>query len=189
KMDIPVAFPPGGARLATSPSTTASKLTAKMMGISPVARLAALVVVVSPVTMTSRLSRTRSAASSGRRPAWPSGQRYSKTMSFPSTYPRSRSPSRNAGKPSEASGDAKWNTPILYTLARCCASVVGGAPSMFPTTMMMTARRSITQLLCRHPSRLLRHGGGYHNLEAEDEPDHPHGHLGKDGCRGVYPNA
>ena len=46
--------------------------------------------------MTSTLSRTSSAASTGRRSYWPSANRNSIAMFLPSTYPRSRNPARNA---------------------------------------------------------------------------------------------
>ena len=49
-----------------------------------------------PVTMTSTLRRTSSAASAGRRSSFPSADRHSMTMFFPSTYPSSRRPCRNA---------------------------------------------------------------------------------------------
>ena len=48
------------------------------------------------VTMTSTLRRTSSAASSGRPSSFPSAYRHSMTMFFPSKYPSSRRPCRNA---------------------------------------------------------------------------------------------
>ena len=57
-----------------------------------------------PVTMTSTLRRTSSAASAGRRSSFPSAYRYSMTMFFPSTYPSSRRPWRNASTRAEVSG-------------------------------------------------------------------------------------
>src|SRR5207245_3230822 len=66
--DVPVIFPPGRARLATNPNSTASLTPAMTMGIVVVAFLTARTVGFPPeVTMTSTLSRTISVASSGRR--------------------------------------------------------------------------------------------------------------------------
>jgi hypothetical protein len=59
--DIPIEQP---TRLATSPLPTGSPLTANTIGMTDVARLAAIVGGVAPVTMTLTLSRTNSAANS-----------------------------------------------------------------------------------------------------------------------------
>jgi hypothetical protein len=80
----PVTFPPGRARLATSPSATGSAKTVKTTGIVAVACLAARVPGPA-VTSTSTGSRTSSAASAGSRSYCPSAKRYSKTMCFPSS--------------------------------------------------------------------------------------------------------
>ena len=89
-------LPPGRARLATNPEPTGSLSNAMTMGIVTVASLAGRVDAGPAVTMTSTLRRTSSAASSGRRSSFPSAYRHSMTMFFPSTYPSSRSPCRNA---------------------------------------------------------------------------------------------
>ena len=96
RVDNPVMFPPGRARLATNPLPTGSLSNAMTMGIVEVASLAARVAVGPPVTMMSTLRRTSSAASAGRRSSFPSAYRHSMTMFFPSTYPSSRRPCRNA---------------------------------------------------------------------------------------------
>src|ERR1700730_13828922 len=62
---IPVTFPPGRGRLATSPVPTGSPVSAMTIGISRVACFAARAVGVNQVTMTSTLRRTSSAANSG----------------------------------------------------------------------------------------------------------------------------
>ena len=67
RVDNPVMFPPGRARLATNPLPTGSLSCAMTMGIVAVASLAARVAVGPAVTMTSTLRRTSSAASAGRR--------------------------------------------------------------------------------------------------------------------------
>jgi hypothetical protein len=66
------------------------------MGIVPVAALAGRVADGPAVTMTSTLRRTSSGASEGRRSSCPSADRHSMRMAFPSTYPISRRPCRNA---------------------------------------------------------------------------------------------
>ena len=83
--DNPVTFPPGLARLATSPVATGSPVPVMTMGIVPVSCLAAPTATVLDVTMMSTLRRTRSAARSRRRSSRPSAYRYSMTMFFPST--------------------------------------------------------------------------------------------------------
>ena len=96
RVDSPVMFPRGWARLATIPSATGSGSFAMTIGIVEVACLATRVAGPPPVTMTSTLRRTSSAASTGRRSYFPSACRYSMTMFFSSTYPSSRRPRRNA---------------------------------------------------------------------------------------------
>ena len=71
--DRPVMLPPGRARLATSPSPTASMLAAMTIGIVDVASFAAFVAGNNAVTMTSGLRRTNSAASAGSRSGLPLG--------------------------------------------------------------------------------------------------------------------
>src|SRR5262245_48246626 len=73
--ETPVTFPPGRARLATSPVPTGSPTGAMTIGISCVAFFAAIADGVSEATMMSTLARTRSVASSGSRFASPSAER------------------------------------------------------------------------------------------------------------------
>ena len=94
-------FPPGRARLATKPLPTGSGSCAMTMGIVTVASLAARVTGGLAETMMSTLRRTSSAASAGRRSSFPSAYRHSMTMIFPSTYPSSRRPWRNASMRAE----------------------------------------------------------------------------------------
>ena len=84
RVDIPVTLPPGLARLSTSPFPTGSPTAAKTMGMIRVACLAALVLDVLPVTMTSTLSVASSLASSSSRSGWPSANRYSIWIFCPS---------------------------------------------------------------------------------------------------------
>src|SRR4030095_12316324 len=125
RVDNPVMFPPGRARLATKPLPTASPPTIMTMGIVAVASLPAGVSHVPPATLPSPLRRTSSAASAGRRSNFPSQDRHSMTRFFPSTYPRSRIPCRNASTRSaltERGTPARY--PIRGTFFGCCASAI-----------------------------------------------------------------
>ena len=107
----PVTFPPGRARLATSPSATGSGLTAKTIGISRVCMLGR----DGRCRITGhddvKLELNQLGRKSRQAPVCPSSQRYSKIMFASSAYPSSRSPSRNARKPLDASRDARLSTP------------------------------------------------------------------------------
>jgi hypothetical protein len=82
KVLMPVALPPGRARLPTKPSLTGSSATPKMIGIVVVAALAASDGGLLPgVAITATRRRTRSAISDGRRSYWPASQWYS-TVTF-----------------------------------------------------------------------------------------------------------
>ena len=81
----PVIFPPGRARLDTSPSPTGSEAPAVTMGIVELAFIAILIAGPT-VTMTSTLRATNSAARFGSRSSLPSAYRYSMTTFFRSTY-------------------------------------------------------------------------------------------------------
>ena len=98
-VDNPVMFPPGRARLATNPSQQDRDRFAMTMGIVSSLPWLAWVDVGPAVTMTSTLRRTSSAASARRRSGFPSAHRHSMTTFFPSTYPSSRRPCRNASVP------------------------------------------------------------------------------------------
>jgi hypothetical protein len=89
--DKPVTLPPGRARLATRPLPTGSPATANTIGITDVACLAATTGAVAPVTMTSTLGRTNSAAISAKRSYRPSAHRYSIATVRPSIQPSWRS--------------------------------------------------------------------------------------------------
>ena len=89
-------LPPGRARLAIRPAPTGSPELAITMGMVVVARLAANADPVDVTTIRSTLRRTNSAASSGRRSAFPSANRYSMTIFFPSIHPSLLSSCRNA---------------------------------------------------------------------------------------------
>ena len=79
---MPVALPPGRARLSTRPNLTGFSAKPKTIGIVAVAALAASVATLLPgVAITATFRRTRSAISAGRRSYWPSSQWYS-TVTF-----------------------------------------------------------------------------------------------------------
>src|SRR4029453_1067447 len=75
----PVTFPPGRARLATSPSFTGSCIVITTMGMVTVACFAARASAVLPATMRSTLRRTSSAARVGNRSIFPSADPYSRS--------------------------------------------------------------------------------------------------------------
>src|SRR6266704_1125771 len=77
--DVPVIFPPGRARLATSPTPTGSIEFVKTTGIVLVAFLTARAAGVVVTMRRSRLARASSAANSGNRSARPSEYRRSTT--------------------------------------------------------------------------------------------------------------
>src|SRR5215471_10786372 len=124
RVDSPVIFPPGRARLVTDPWATGSTSPAMTMGIVLVASLAARVAPPPPpVTITSTFNRTNSAARADRRSSFPSACRYSMTMFFPSTYPSSRRPSWNASvRGASAEGKPPLRYPIRGIFVGCCAS-------------------------------------------------------------------
>src|SRR5207249_3760498 len=81
----PVTFPPGRARLATTPSATGSGTRVMTMGIVDVARFAATVSRVAVVTRTSTWDLTSSATRPGRRSGLPSAEARLTTRLRPST--------------------------------------------------------------------------------------------------------
>ena len=123
RVDNPVTFPPGRARLVTNPWPTGSTAATMTMGIVLVASLAARVAPPPPpVTMTSTFNRTNSAERAERRSSFPSACRYSMTMFFPSTYPSSRRPWRNASiRAALVEGKAPSRYPIREIFVGSCA--------------------------------------------------------------------
>ena len=82
---MPVALPPGRARLATRPNLTGSSPTPKTIGIVVVAALAASAAMLQAgVAITATRRRTKSAINDGRRSYWPSSQWYSTITFWPS---------------------------------------------------------------------------------------------------------
>src|SRR5450432_3335374 len=116
----PVIFPPGLARLATSPVETGSPVT-MTIGMVAVASLAMRTAVVPLVRMRSTLSRTSSAAIAGSRSILPSAYRYSMLMFWPSIQPSSRSLFRNASSRS-CTGATPCKYPMRASFPEGCAS-------------------------------------------------------------------
>ncbi len=105
-----------------SPFPTGSLSCAVTMEIVTVACLAARVAAGPLVTMTSTLRRTSSAARPRSRSALPSANRHSITMFFPSTYPSSRRPCRNASiRTAIVEGESLLRYPTRGTFTGCCA--------------------------------------------------------------------
>ena len=98
KLEKPVTLPPGRARLATKPKPTGSLVFVITMGMVVVAFFAANAGGVPETTIRSTLRRTKSAANSGRRSGFPSANRYSMVIFFPSIHPSLSSSWRNASK-------------------------------------------------------------------------------------------
>ena len=129
KVDTPVTFPPGRARLATNPSRTGSGPPVAMtMGMVLVASLAARTTGVPPIaTMRSTWSWTSSAARAGRRSRSPSAERDSNVMFCPSTQPSSRSPCRNGSKLDSRSTGSSSRYPMRKIFVDGCAAAASGA--------------------------------------------------------------
>ena len=140
----PVRFPPGRARLSTSPAVIGSDTPIKTMGIDLVAFLAATTAFVVTPTSTSTLRPTSSAAKPGSRSKLPSACRYSMAMFCPSTWPSSRSPFRNASNlGSSAEEELAVRYPIRCIFFACCASARRNgarakATSQTPRTVFLT---------------------------------------------------
>ena len=118
---VPVTFPPGRARLATSPVPTASPTPDMTTGIVVVAFLTACAASVLAVTITSGFMPTNSAASPASRSVLPSAHRYSTTIFCPSVYPNSRSPCRNASERKSGPDEGNERNATRGTFFGCCA--------------------------------------------------------------------
>ena len=124
----PVMLPAGRARLGTTPEPTGSKRLAKTTGILLVARFAASAAGVEPTTMTSTLLAITSARSASSLSSRVPGKRVSMSRFFPSVYPSSRIPCRNASSP----GSEKQPTMTAWkpwVCARRTASASSGTTS------------------------------------------------------------
>src|SRR5262249_26972400 len=117
----PVMFPPGRARLSTSPAAMGSAEITKTIGIVLVAFLAARAPDNVPVRIMSTSRRTSSSARVGSSSSLLSAYRDSKAMFLPSTYPSARSSTRNCSSP-VADPEALTIQPILDIFFGCWAS-------------------------------------------------------------------
>src|SRR5215467_4817355 len=108
--------------------------------------------------MTPTLRRTSSAASSPWRSNFPSADRHSMTIFFPSTYPSSRSPCRNAStRATLEERDATVRYPIRVTFFGCCASTATATASNAPANRIDA---SAVFLNGRFISGVIYHAGG-----------------------------
>ena len=141
--DRPVILPPGRARLTTKPLPSGSSAKAKTIGMTDVACFAARTA-APPVTMTSTLSRTNSAAMSAKRSLRPSPQRYSIATVRPSIQPSSRSRCTKAAVHwFWAEGVVVPKNPIVGSLPACCARAASGQEAATPPSSVMNSRRLI----------------------------------------------
>src|SRR5215470_9317634 len=102
--------------------------------------------------MMSTLSFTSSAASSGSRSTFSSADRYSMTMVFPSTYPRSCKPCRNASTRAEiVEKEFKARSPTVGTFFGCCAATGReSAHSKAPSAQLKNCfLKNFVQRICR----------------------------------------
>ncbi len=140
--DSPVTLPPGRDRLATRPVATGSPATAKTIGMTDVACLAARITAVPDVTMRSTLRRMNSAAISAARSVRPSAQRYSIAIVRPSIQPSSRSRCTKAATHWPwVAGVAEPKYPMVGSFADCCARKTSGHTTAAPPTIVMKSRR------------------------------------------------
>src|SRR5215467_7576539 len=137
---LPVALPPGCARLATSPDPTGSETARKTIGIVEVARRAARAEGVAQATMTSTLLSKTSEMRPGSCANEPFGQRTSMDRFFPSVQPRCWSASRKALSIA-GSGDTAPITATRQTLPVCCAHAASGHEAAALPTIVMNSRR------------------------------------------------
>src|SRR5215472_5540723 len=139
---LPVALPPGCARLAASPDPTGSETARKTMGIIEVARRAARAEGVAQATMTSTLLCKTSEMRPGSCAKEPFGQRTSMDRFFPSVQPRCWSASLKALRYA-GSGDTAPITATRQTLLVCCARAGNDQVAADPAITLMKSRRCI----------------------------------------------
>ena len=127
RLVTPVRFPPGRARLPTSPVAIGSAPISKTIGIVGVAGFAASAAGAPPgATITATGRAANSAASDGNLSCWPSAQRNSIATFRPSAYPASPRPWRKAlTRLANAAGDPAPRYPITG-VAGCCARAASG---------------------------------------------------------------
>src|SRR5262249_10207251 len=111
-------------------------------GMLSVACLAARTVGVCQVTMMSGLSRTSSAAKSGRTSVFPAADRNSNSTVCPLMYPRSRSASWNTRQNGSGLGLPATSTPISGTVL-CCAHVTYGHAAAVLASQLINSLRLI----------------------------------------------
>ena len=140
KLESPVTLPPGRARLATRPAATGSPALTITIGMVVVARLASNAPGVDVATNRSILSRTKSAASWGRRSFFCSANRYSMAIFFPTIHPSLPSSCRNASmRTALPEAVLLSRTPMWKIFPVCCAS----ASEIFARKRVASSQRVI----------------------------------------------
>jgi hypothetical protein len=159
-VERPVMLPLGRARLATRPAPTGSFESAKMIGMTDVARFAAMIPVPA-VTMTSTFRWVNSAAMSVKRSFRLSAHRNSMLMLRPSIHPSSRSrPLNGATHSAQAPGVLVPINPIVGRCPACYARATSGHATAALPVSVMNSRR----FMCCPQSEdctLPRHGRKY----------------------------
>jgi hypothetical protein len=134
----PVTFPSGRPKLDTSPISTGLVTPAKTIGRDVVAFLAASAGGPPEARMMSTFSAS-SLASCGSSSTLPSVNLTSITTFWPSLYPRSERPCRNASNQRLGGRPARRN-PITSFAARCARAMIG-KPKATPPRKDITSRR------------------------------------------------
>jgi hypothetical protein len=136
-----VTLSPGRAKVATRPVPTGSPANTKTIGTTDVACFTATAA-FPPVTMTSTLSRTNSAAISAKCSLRASAQRYSIARLRPSIQPISRSRCTKAavhGLQAEAVAVPKY--PMVGSFPGCSARAASGQEAAPPPRRVINSRR------------------------------------------------
>src|SRR5712691_2020429 len=155
----PVMFPPGWLSDGTMPAPTGSPTAVMTTGTEVVAFLTARVAGVPAVTITATFRASSSPMRAGKRSYFPSAHRYSIRTLRPSTYPRSRNPSRKGSTRLASRAAVEFpRNPIRYTLPVCWAWAASD-PSRMPRVMMKPSPLTVTSTsssLSRSPPERLQ---------------------------------
>ena len=124
----PVRFASGRRRLVTRPPEIGSPVVTNTTGISLVSFFTASAPGFEPVTITSTLSATSSAASLDNRSPSPSAKRVSRVKLCPSLQPRSFRPARRASIMGRSASRDSGDNLAIRVVRGCCANVRVGSP-------------------------------------------------------------
>src|SRR5262245_13823513 len=143
----PVTFPPGRAKLSTSPSAIGSStLPNQIKGIVRVTLRAAKIADVDPTKIAAGLRATRSETRAGKRSAIPSANRDSILMLRPSMYPKSRNPFRSAARLRAAVASERGDMTPTSGVAGCCDCEASGHAAAAPPINVMNSRRLVPDI-------------------------------------------